>query len=137
LPILSYEIEPLKNIVEVRNQSRTLTSPLKAIYCDSFLCRLRGLMFRRSLPAEEGLVLVYKADSRMDASIHMMFVNFDLAVIWINSVGEVVDTVLARQWKAAYFPKKPACYVLEIVPERLGEFQIGDRVKFVNETTLA
>lgn len=95
-------------------------------------------MFRGSLPTEEGLVLVYKADSRMDASIHMMFVKFDLAVIWINLAGEVVDKVLAHRWKAAYFPKKPACYVLEIVPERLGEFQTGDRVKFItNESTLA
>jgi len=87
-------------------------------------------MFRKSLSVEEGLLLVYGADSRMDSSIHMMFVWFDLAVIWINSTGEVVDTVLARQWKPAYFPKNPARYVLEIVPERLGEFQVGDRVAF-------
>ena len=94
-------------------------------------------MFRRSLPVEEGLILVYRSDSRMDASIHMMFVKFDLAVIWINSAGEVVDKVLARQWKPAYFPKSPARYVLEIVPERLSEFQIGDRVQFGDETALA
>jgi hypothetical protein len=48
----------------------------------------------------------------------------------------VVDTVLARVWKLAYIPKAPACYVLEIVPERLGEFQIGDRVQFSDEKTV-
>jgi uncharacterized membrane protein (UPF0127 family) len=123
--------------VEVQNQNKNLSSPLKAVYCSSFLCRLRGLMFRKTLPADEGLVLVYGSDSRMDASIHMMFVNFDLAVIWINSAGEVVDKVLAKQWKLAYLPKSPARYVLEIVPERLDEFEVGDRVTFINEKTMA
>ena len=87
-------------------------------------------MFRKELPLEEGLILAYGADSRMDASIHMMFVNFDLAVIWINSDGKVVDKILAEQWKLAYLPQKPARYVLEIVSERLDEFEIGDRVIF-------
>ena len=122
----------MKKVVEILNQSKNLSLPLKAIYCDSFLCRLRGLMFRKYLPVDEGLLLVYEKDSRMDASIHMMFVNFDLAVIWINSIGEVVDIVLAKQWKTAYIPKNPARYVLEIVPERLGDFTIGDWVKFQN-----
>lgn len=102
--------------------------PLEAVYCASFFCRLKGLMFQKNLPAQEGLLLVYGADSRLDASIHMMFVRFDLGVIWINSAGEVVDTILAKQWKPAYFPQKPARYVLEILPERLGEFQVGDRI---------
>jgi uncharacterized membrane protein (UPF0127 family) len=122
----------VKKIVEIRNQDRNLSSQLRAVYCDSFLCRLKGLMFRKSLPPGEGLLLVYGADSRMDVSIHMMFVNFDLAVIWINSAGFVVDTVLAKQWKLAYLPKSPARYVLEIVPERLAEFRMGDRVLFVD-----
>ncbi len=87
-------------------------------------------MFRKTLPPQEGLLLVYKTDSRLDSSIHMMFVRFDLGVIWINSAGVVVDTLLAKQWKAAYFPQKPARYVLEIVPERLGEFQVGDQIFF-------
>jgi uncharacterized membrane protein (UPF0127 family) len=127
----------MKKFVEIQNQNKNLSSSLKAVYCDSFLCRFRGLMFRKSLPADEGLVLVYGSDSRMDASIHMMFVNFDLGVIWINSASEVVDTVLAKQWKLAYLPKSPARYVLEIVPERLGEFEIGDRVTFTNEKTMS
>jgi uncharacterized membrane protein (UPF0127 family) len=120
----------MKKFVEVHNQSRNLDNPLKVVYCDSFLCRLRGLMFRKELSMEQGLILAYGSDSRMDASIHMMFVNFDLAVIWINSDGEVVDKILAKQWKLAYLPQKPARYVLEIVSERLDEFEIGDRIIF-------
>jgi uncharacterized membrane protein (UPF0127 family) len=60
----------------------------------------------------------------------MLFVSFDLSVIWINSNMQVVDKVLAKPWRLAYFSKKPARYVLEIHPERWGEYEIGDTVEF-------
>lgn len=43
---------------------------------------------------------------------------------------QVVDKVLAKSWRPAYFSNKPAQYVLEIHPERWGEFEIGDTVAF-------
>ncbi len=70
------------------------------------------------------------ATHAFDSSIHMFFVSFDLAVIWINSNMQVVDKVLARSWKPAYFSKQPAKYVLEVHPDRWEEFQVGDRVQF-------
>lgn len=87
-------------------------------------------MFTRYLPDDQGLLLVQKDDSRMNASIHMMFMWIDLAVIWINSDYIVVDLVLAHRWKFAYMPKKPAKYVLEIGVGHLGEYAVGDRVHF-------
>ena len=42
--------------VIVRNLSKDLTRPLQAEYCTSYLCRLRGLTFRRTLP--DGRVFV-------------------------------------------------------------------------------
>jgi uncharacterized protein len=116
--------------VSVHIVNRPKHKIILARYCDSFLCRLRGLMFRRSVPADQGLILVQSRDSRMDASIHMMFVWMDLAVVWINDAGEVVDTCLARAWRPAYFPKAPARYVLEMAAEHHGEFQIGDKIRF-------
>jgi len=101
-------------------------------YCDTFLCKLRGLMFRSRLFPEEGLLLVEKKDSRLDTSIHMLFVPFDLAVIWINSDMRVVDKVIARSWRPAYFPKADARYTLEIHPNRWDDYQIGDKVEFRN-----
>ena len=99
-------------------------------YCDTFFTQLRGLTFRARLPQDEGLLLVGKRDSRLDSSIHMLFVSFDLSVIWINSAMQVVDKVLAKSWRPAYFPKQPARYVLEIHPERWGDFEVGDGVEF-------
>lgn len=105
---------------------------MKAPYCSSFFCRLRGLTFRRSLAEDEGLLLVQGNDSRLDAAIHMLFVWMDLAVVWINSAGEVVDVQLARRWHLVYVPQRSARYVLETVPARLDEFKVGDRIQFEN-----
>ena len=116
--------------IRIENKRKTLLAPLLAVYCDSFLCRLRGLMFRSDLSINEGLLLVEARDSRLDTSIHMLFVYMNLAVIWINHEYKVVDKVLARSWRPAYAPRQPARYILEIHPDRLNEFNIGDRVEF-------
>lgn len=123
--------------VHILNLSRPDAQPIKAGYCDSFLCRLRGLMFRSSLALEDSLLLVQSRDSVLDSSIHMMFVNFDLAVAWINNRNEVVDVRLARAWKPAYVPLKPARFVLEMHASRIAEFQIGDQVHIVNDNSPA
>jgi uncharacterized membrane protein (UPF0127 family) len=59
----------------------------------------------------------------------MLFVSFDLSVIWIDSELQIVDKVLAKSWRLAYFSKKPARYVLEIHPDRWGEYELGDTVE--------
>ena len=118
--------------IRLENKTHPLPAPLQAIYCESFFCRLRGLMFRSSLAQAEGLLLVEARNSRLDTSIHMLFVPMNLAVIWINSGYTVVDTVLARSWRPAYAPRQAARYVLEIHPSRLNEFTIGDQVEFQN-----
>jgi uncharacterized membrane protein (UPF0127 family) len=118
--------------VIVRNQNRGIENPPRVGYCDSFLCRLRGLMFRPQLGLDEGLLLVEKRDSRIDTSIHMFFVPFDLAVFWINSEMTVVDKIIAKSWHPAYFPKTEAKYTLEIHPNRIGDYEVGDKVEFEN-----
>ena len=107
-----------------------MNNPARVAYCDSFLCRLRGLMFRKRLAQDDGLLLVEKRNSRIDTSIHMFFVPFDIAVFWINSKMTVVDKVIAKSWRPAYFPKAYAKYTLEIHPDRWGNYEIGDKVEF-------
>jgi uncharacterized membrane protein (UPF0127 family) len=114
----------------VENKSRMLTNPPLVKYCDTFLTQLRGFTFRSRLARDEGLLLVGRRDSRLDSSIHMLFVSFDLAVAWINSEMKIVDRVLAKSWRPAYFSKQPAKYVLEIHPDRWSDFEIGDLVQF-------
>lgn len=116
--------------VLVHNQSRLAAGPVRARYCATFTSRLRGLTFRRSLPDMDGLLLVQKSDSRLDAAIHMLGVFMDLGIAWINSDHEVVDVCLARAWRPFYVPRAPARYVLEVTPARLEDFQVGDKVRF-------
>lgn len=118
--------------ITIQNLSRILEKPATVSYCDSFTCKLRGLMFRPRLDLDDGLLLVEKRNSRLETSIHMFFVPFDLAVIWINSDMTVVDKVLAKSWKPAYFPKADAQYTLEIHPDRWADYEIGDKVEFKN-----
>lgn len=116
--------------IEIINDQRPLTSPLRAGLCTSYWCRLRGLSFRRSIPLEWGLLMGYHADNRLETGIHMLGMNFDLGIVWINAAGKVVDHRYARKWLSFFVPKKPAKYVLEILPQRLEDFNIGDQIRF-------
>ena len=117
-------------LIVVRNLSHPEKEPARIKPCASFACRLRGLMFRSSLPVDEGLLLDIGHASRLDSSIHMFFVPFDLAVFWINSELCVVDKVIAKSWRPAYFPAQAARYTLEMHPARFDDFDVGDRLDF-------
>ena len=116
--------------VHIRNLTNPAVTPIRGKWCQSFFARLRGFTFRSSLDKNEGLVLVEARDSRLDTSIHMFFVWTDLAIAWVNSNNEVVDTALAKAWRPFYASSKPARYVIEFHPERHGEFKAGDQIVF-------
>ena len=118
----------MRNVL-ITNQSQTLSRPILAGYGSSFAARLRGLMFRRRLEAFQGLLMVQPREDRLDSAIHMFFMNFDLAVVWINKEFTVVDVKFARRWRPFYQPARPAMYVLEIHPERLNDFKIGQKIQ--------
>lgn len=104
-----------------------------AKWCDGFGSKLRGFTFRRHLAESDGLVLVEKKDSRVSTAIHMLFVSFDLGVIWVNDAGEVVDKVLAKPWRLSYTPQSAARYVIELHPSLLEEVAIGDHIQFIEK----
>jgi uncharacterized membrane protein (UPF0127 family) len=119
------------HFIFVQTPKNGMTAP-RVKTCDSFLCRLRGLMFCPPITRDEGLLLVFGRDNRVDSSIHMLGVGFDLAVFWINNDMQVVDKVLAGAWKPAFFPKSSARYVLEVHASRINDFEIGQTVQFQN-----
>jgi uncharacterized membrane protein (UPF0127 family) len=116
--------------ITIENNRRTIEGPLRIKYCDTFLTQLRGFTLHPGIAPEQGLLLVGTRDSRLESSIHMFFVSFDLSVIWINSAMQVVDKVLAKSWHPAYFSKQPARFVLEVHPARWEDFEVGDTVEF-------
>ncbi len=85
-------------------------------------------MLRKSLAEREGLLLVESNESRLNAAIHMLFMRFDIAVVWLDNNLCVVDAQKALRWRASYMPAKPARYTLETRPEYLPEFHVGDQI---------
>ncbi|MBN1430373.1 MAG: DUF192 domain-containing protein [Anaerolineae bacterium] len=99
-------------------------------WCDSFLCKLMGLMFRRKLAHREGLLLVEPFASRAGTTIHMFFMAFPIAAIWLDNEFVVVDKAHARPWRPFYAPCKAARYTLEASPTLLDRVQIGNKLRF-------
>ncbi len=99
-------------------------------WCDSFGSKLLGLMVRRSIDPREGLVLVEARSSIAATSIHMFFVPFDIATIWLDDQFKVVHTVLAKTWRPYYASPIAARYVLEASPALLEKVKVGDTLKF-------
>jgi len=64
--------------------------------CDTFWTRFRGLQFVSHLPSDEGLLFVTNSESRSNTSIHMFFMAFPIAVVWLDKSGKVVAINLAR-----------------------------------------
>ncbi len=112
------------------NRSHPLAAPLWVTHCATWWCRLRGLIGRAALPAEEGLLMVWPRAGRLDTAIHMVGVPFDLAIVWLDTQRTVVDVRLARAWWSVLVPKRAARYVLEVHPQRQAEFHIGDRLEW-------
>jgi len=102
----------------------------RAKWCASFASRLRGLTFRRSLAPDEGLILVERRASVAATSIHMFFVSFAIAAVWLDDERCVVHKALARPWRPFYASPRPARYVLEGPPALLERIAVGDILNF-------
>jgi uncharacterized membrane protein (UPF0127 family) len=97
---------------------------------DNFWLKFAGLMLRHDLPEDEGLIFVYHHENIVETSIHMFFMNFAIATIWLDKDARVVDKVLAKPWRPMYASHKPAQYVIEARPTLLDKVAIGDRLAF-------
>ena len=118
-----------KKVCIIDSESK-LTILESARWCASRLCRLRGLQFRRSLQPGEAIILVKDKDSIANSSIHMFFVFFPIAAIWVNKKGKVTSAQLAKPWRPYYASPEPASYVLETSPDFLEKISVGDHLEF-------
>jgi uncharacterized membrane protein (UPF0127 family) len=114
----------------VRNMATGEVVLPRARWCASFLCHLKGLMFRRSLPSGEGLLFVNRRESVSGASIHMLFMRFNIGVVWLDKNGTVVDAKVAKVWRPAYAPRRAAQYYLEANVGILDRVKVGDVLTF-------
>jgi hypothetical protein len=115
----------MKGIQIQKSSSPSVVLNLKL--CDTFFSKFRGLMLTKEPPPDGGIMIVESGESKVNATIHMMFMNYDITVLWLDRDLMVVDKVLAKKWKIYYAPQAPAQYILEIHPDRFDDFEIGDK----------
>lgn len=96
---------------------------------ENFQTRFLGLMGRKSIDHFYGLLFTQPKPSRIDSAIHMFFMHFDIAVIWLDQNNVVIDSTMAKKWHPFYIPRKPASLILETHPDRLADYRIGDTIQ--------
>jgi len=106
---------------------------LHTVIADTFISKLAGLMFRKSIPVDTCLILSERNESIINTSIHMLFMRFDIGVIWLSKDLTIVDKVFAKKWHLAYLSRLPAQYVIELHPSQLVNFSIGDKLSIYHE----
>jgi uncharacterized membrane protein (UPF0127 family) len=114
----------------LRNQATNEVVLSRVGWCSSFWCHFRGLMLVKHLPENEGLLFVTGREGKTHTTIHMFFMRFNIAVVWLNKDGRVVDAQLAKPWRPAYAPSAPAQYFLEANVGVLERVKVGDVLRF-------
>jgi uncharacterized membrane protein (UPF0127 family) len=114
----------------LRNQRSGQVVLQRAKWCASAWCHFRGLQFVRHLPEGEGLIFVRHSESIAGTTIHMFFMAFPIAVVWLDKQGQVVDKQYAKVWRPAYAPRSKAQYYIEANPSMLDQVEIGDVLTF-------
>ena len=120
-----------KNVVKIRKQGSGEVVLERVKWCSSRWCKFLGLQFRRGLQPDEGLVLVHNKDSTASTSIHMFFVFFPIAAVWVDGEGRVTSAQLAKPWRPYYASPQPARYVIEANPDLLERVKVGEILEFV------
>lgn len=98
--------------------------------CDTYWKILWGLMFRRTLDPDQVLVFCYRRESIVETTVHMFFVFFSIAIVWLDAERRVVDKALAKPFRPFYASRKPAQFYVEGAPRLLEEVQVGDQLAF-------
>lgn len=96
---------------------------IRADLADTFGTRFKGLMFRKELPAGTGLLL------KDCSSIHMFFMRFPIAAVYMDEVGCVLRTEVLKPWTIGSLVRETAS-VLELTPADGKEISVGDRLVF-------
>lgn len=92
--------------------------------CKSFFSKAFGLMFTIK---PKNLFLIFKKESILQTSIHMLFVFYPIDVLWLDSNYRIVDKKENIQpFSINHRPKKPAKFVLELKKNSIKELNIGD-----------
>ena len=90
----------------------------EVIFADTPQLRKKGVLGKKDLKKEEGILLVMKDRWGLSIlhSIHMIGVPFPLAAAWLDSSGEIIHIQLAQPGRLYYPPGilTKRAYILEL-----------------------
>ena len=123
-----FQSKPVTKKVTIGN------TEIEAEVADTLPKQIKGLMFRKNIPENGGMLFVFGNDDYY--SIWMMNMSFPIDIIWIDSGHKIVDMVKNAQPCGiacpSYEPKAKARFVLEVNAGFTNKHsvKIGDLVNF-------
>lgn len=84
----------------------------QAMVADSLLSRGLGLMFRKGLPRDGGLLIKFSRHIR-SYSIHSFFMRFTIDLVFLDNKNRIVDLHTLKPW-GLFSPKGTCAGVLEV-----------------------
>lgn len=108
------------------NRSKGKEIQGKIRIADNSFSRMKGLMFESEKNFNYALVFELPSETKLGASIHMMFVFFPIDVVYLNSQKKVVDIAQVKPWILNYTPKKAARYFIELKSGLSEGIEIGN-----------
>ena len=115
---------------QIVNTTRGTVIASRAECARSFLARLRGLMFRASLPEGGGLII------DPNNSVHTFWMRFPIDVIFVDRQNRVVGVVPAMPPNRPYAGARGAKRTIELPTGSIAasNTQIGDTLEFREST---
>ena len=77
--------------------------------------KMKGLLSENKINFDYALIFHLNSESILSASIHMLFMQFSIDVVWLDSKKTIVDLKQdLRPWTFNSSPRKPANYIIEL-----------------------
>jgi hypothetical protein len=97
---------------------------------ESFWRRALGLMFRKELKKDRGLLIRFSPTLK-SRTIHTFFMRFPIDLIFIDDENVVVELTELKPWRV-YNPKTSGSSVLEVSAGIISEkgIKVGDKLDF-------
>ena len=102
----------------------------KVKIADNMILRAKGLMFEKKKNFDYALVFYFSNESRIGCSLHMLFMNFSVDVLFLDTQKKVVDKVTLKPWILNYTPKKAAKYVVEMPQNTTKNIKLNDKISW-------
>lgn len=105
----------------------------KTKLADSAFKRFKGLMLESKENFDYALIFEFPSETRLGASIHMLFMRFPIDVLFLDSEKKIVDFAEGlKPWNLNYTPKKAAGFIVEMPAGTVRKFrlELGEKISF-------